>query len=296
MNDLAESSHHLPAQVGKINGHSTDTALVLDAQHIGFGTIIWRKAQNSAKQVRRWREKWARAEDVAIAARRMNEQLAVVTHELRNSVGAIRFATRLIEMNQHQPTIVERARVIIDRQASQMSRLIEDLLEVSLVRSGRFCLQRERVDLRVVAKQVVESIEPEISHRFQRLTVALPEAPVWLQADPGRLAQVLVNLLSNATKYTDKRGELRLSIEREASWVTVRVRDSGIGITRDVLPHVFEPFMQAESSVSRSEMGIGLGLALVSSIVELHGGRVTAASAGLGKGSEFTVQLPANSS
>jgi signal transduction histidine kinase len=224
----------------------------------------------------------------------MNEQLAVVTHELRNSVGAIRFATRLIEMNQREPTIVESARVIIDRQASQMSRLIEDLLEVSLIRSGRFCLQRERVDLCVVAKQAVESIEPEISHRFQRLTVALPEAPVWLQADPGRLARVLVNLLSNAAKYTDKRGELRLSIEREAGWATVRVRDSGIGMARHVLPHVFEPFMQAESSLSRSEMGVGLGLALVSSIVELHGGRVTAASAGLGKGSEFTVQLPAN--
>ena len=116
---------------------------------------------------------------------------------------------------------------------------------------------------------------------------------MWLHADPGRLAQVLVNLLGNAAKYTDKCGEVRLSVEREAGGVAIRVSDSGVGIAADVLPHVFEPFVQAESSLERCERGIGIGLALVSSLVELHGGRVCAASAGLGLGSEFTVHLPA---
>ncbi len=292
MDDLTAPSHPVPEHAGKLNGHSSSVPIVAHAQHVGLGATIWRKAQNGAARALLWRERRAHADDLAATVRVMNEQLALVSHELRNSLGAMRFATRLIEMNQRQPGLVEKARVIIDRQVAHMGRLVEDLLDESLIRGGRLCLRRERVDLRVVAKHAVESVEAEISRRHQQLTLTLPEAPVWLQADPGRLAQVLVNLLGNAAKYTDAGGKLQLSVEREAGLATIRVHDSGIGIARDVLPHVFEPFMRAESSLSRSEGGIGIGLALVRGLVESHGGHVSAASVGLGHGSEFTVHLP----
>ena len=274
-----------------MNGELANAALVGNAHHLppGPATILGLNARDGALL----REARESAKDLAALDQRILEYLPVVSHELRNSLAAIRFAARLMGMNQHEPHFARKARLVIDRQAGQMARLIDDLLEVSRSKSPFLGLRRERVDLRVIARHAVESVELEIGQRDQRLLVALPDAPVWLQGDPGRLAQVLVNLLNNAAKYTDNGGELRLSVEWEANHATVRVRDSGIGIAPDLLPHVFEPFMQAESSLPRSEMGIGIGLAVVRNLVELHGGRVTAASAGLGQGSEFTVQLPA---
>jgi signal transduction histidine kinase len=292
MYDLTEPTHQVPKLAGELNGHASNVPIVAHAHDAGLGKTMWRKAQDGATRALLWRERRAHAQDLAAAGRLMNEQLTLVSHELRNSLGTMRLATRLIELNQRHPLLVEHARVIIDRQVAHMDRLVEDLLDESLIRGGRLCLRRERVDLCVVAKHAVESVEPEISWRHQRLTLTLPEAPVWLQADPGRLAQVLVNLLGNAVKYTDVGGKLQLSVEREAGLATIRVHDSGIGIARDVLPHVFEPFMQAESSLSRSKGGVGMGLALVRGLVESHGGRVSAASAGLGHGSQFTVHLP----
>jgi signal transduction histidine kinase len=225
----------------------------------------------------------------------MMENLAVVSHELRNSVGVIRNASRVIERSPCDAHVVTQARQLIERQIGQMERLIGDLLEVSRLNGDARCLRRERVDLRVLATDASESVKPEIHRRRQRLTLVLPEAPVWLQADAGRLSQVLLNLLSNAAKYTDTGGEVRLSVEHEPDMAIICVKDSGIGIDPALLPHVFEPFMQARSALPRSEMGLGIGLALVSNLVALHGGRVTAASAGLGQGSEFTVYLPITS-
>lgn len=294
MYNPAESSHDMPGRAGKLNGRPTDGALLADAHHVDLAVISGRSSRGSAGRPRPWQEEQGRAADRAAADRRMNEHLAVVSHELRNSLGAIRIAARLMEINRSEPPVAEKARLVIERQAAQMARLIDDLLEVSLSRSAWHSLRRERVDLRVVARHAVESVELDIGQRNQRLTVALPEAPVWLQADPGRLEQVLVNLLGNASKYTTNGGELRLSVEHTADRATVRVGDSGVGIAPDILPHVFEPFMQADSSLPRSEMGIGIGLAVVRGLAELHGGRVTAASAGLGQGSEFTVHLPAS--
>jgi signal transduction histidine kinase len=276
---------------GKMNGEPANAALVADAHHLpaGPGAIRGLNAQDSALLP----EARETAKDLAALDRLIIEYLPVVSHELRNSLGAIRFAARLMEMNTHEPFFARKARLVIVRQAEQMARLIDDLLEVSRSKSPCLGLRRERVDLRVIARHAVESVELDIAQRKQRLLVALPDAPVWLQGDPGRLAQVLVNLLNNAAKYTDDGGELRLSVEWEADQATVSVRDSGIGIAPDLLPHVFESFMQAEFSLPRSEMGIGIGLAVVRGLVELHGGRVSAASAGLGLGSEFTVHLPA---
>ncbi|MDE2050451.1 MAG: HAMP domain-containing histidine kinase [Gammaproteobacteria bacterium] len=226
------------------------------------------------------------------ADRRKDEFLAMLAHELRNPLGVIRNAVGLLQREQEMTPARQRAQALIDRQVCRMTQLVDDLLDVSRIRSGRLRLQRERIDLRTVVRNAVETLEPEVSERRQQLTVALPQSPVWLQADPWRLEQVFVNLLANSSRYTDPEGELAVFMHVRNDQVVVRFRDSGIGIARDALPHVFDLFTQADAAAPRSRAGLGIGLALVRSLVALHGGRVTAASAGLGQGSEFTVRLP----
>jgi len=173
-----------------------------------------------------------------------------------------------------------------------MSRLIEDLLDGSRAASPE-SLQRRRIDLRVLVRQVIEGIELDLRRRGHQLTINLPEDPVWLDADPGRLEQVFSNLLMNAAKYSHDRGDITVTVERRLGYASVRVTDAGIGITAELLPCVFGLFVQAEPSAPDCEAGHGIGLAVVRSLVEMHGGVVTAASDGLGHGSEFTVLLPA---
>jgi signal transduction histidine kinase len=185
-----------------------------------------------------------------------------------------------------------KAGALIERQVGQMARLVEDLLDFSRVRSGHFRLRRERIDLCAVAAHAAQTVEFAMKQRRHRMTCVFPEAPVWLRADPNRLEQVFVNLLINAAKYTEAGGEVELSVEHGEDEATVRIRDTGIGIAPDVLPHVFDLFVQANPSSRRADAGLGIGLALVRSLVECHGGRVTAASAGHQHGSEFTVRLP----
>jgi len=221
-----------------------------------------------------------------------NEFLTVLSHELRNSLGAIRSAVGILRMEISAGPAVVRARALIERQVGQMTRLVEDLLDVSRVRSGQLRLQCERVDLCAVAAHAAQTVEFTMQERNLRMTTSFADAPVWLQADPTRLGQVLVNLLINAAKYTDAGGEVSLSLERDEDEAVVRIRDTGIGIDPDLLPHVFDLFVQADPSSRRAEAGLGIGLALVRSLVERHGGRVSAASAGPGLGSEFTVRLP----
>jgi signal transduction histidine kinase len=173
-----------------------------------------------------------------------------------------------------------------------MTRLVDDLLDVSRLRHGQLTLQRKRVDLCVVVNHAAQTVAFTMQERNHRMSASLPNAPLLLQADPGRLEQVFVNLLSNAAKYTNPGGRIWLSAEREQGEAVVRIRDTGIGIDPDALPHVFDLFVQADPSSRRADPGSGIGLALVRSLVERHGGRVGAASPGRGKGSEFTVRLP----
>ena len=297
MQNPAESSHDSPGRTGRLNGLPSDAALLADAHSVRLARIVGREPQNGERLPRLWQEEQQRAADRAAAHRHVSEQLVMVTHELRNCLGAVRIAASLIKLKRRQPAAAENARLVIERQAAQMAALINDLLEVALLEvsqgvAGWPPLRCERVDLRVVARHALETVAAEIGRRNQRLTVTLPEAPVWLQADAGRLEQVLVNLLGNASKYTDDAGELRLSVQHTTGEATVRVADSGTGIAPDVLPHVFDPFVQAHSSLPRVEPGIGIGLTVVRDLTEMHGGHVTAASAGLGQGSEFTVHLP----
>jgi len=292
----AESSHDSPGRASTGNGLSSDAALLPDAHSVRVARIVECEKQNGKRLPRLWQEEQQRAADRAAAGRHVSEQLVMVSHELRNCLGAIRIAASLIKLKQRQPDAAESARLVIERQAAQMAALINDLLDVALLevsqRGGGWPpLRCERVDLRVVARHALETVAAEIGRRNQRLTITLPEAPVWLQADAGRLEQVLVNLLGNASKYTADDGELRLLVQHNTGEATVNVVDSGTGIAADVLPHVFDPFVQAHS-LSRAEPGIGIGLTVVRDLTEMHGGHVTAASAGLGHGSEFTVHLP----
>ena len=231
-------------------------------------------------------------EELVDADRRKDEFLAMLGHELRNPLATIRNSIGLLQSEQAQTCAQRRAQALIDRQVRRMLRLVDDLLDVSRIRHGHLSLRRERMDLRAAVSNAVETLASEANQRRQQLSVVLPEEPVWLQADPERLEQVFVNLLANASRYTDAGGEIVISMDLQDGHAVVRMRDSGIGIAAHALPHVFELYRQADGADPRSRAGLGIGLALVSQLVQLHGGSVSAASAGPGQGSEFTVRLP----
>jgi CheY-like chemotaxis protein len=181
---------------------------------------------------------------------------------------------------------------VIERQATHMSLLLDDLMDASRVTEGKLELRRERTELAAIIDTGIETARPLIDARHQHLNVSMPELPVFLHADPLRLAQVVANLLTNAAKYSHARGYIELSASLENGGVVISVRDSGIGIEPAMLTRVFDMFSQATSALDRSEGGLGIGLAIVKGIVELHGGQVEARSAGPGRGSEFVVTLP----
>jgi signal transduction histidine kinase len=233
-----------------------------------------------------------RVEELTLANRRKDEFLAILGHELRNPLAAIHNGIRLLSHQSQGTPAPQTIEAMIERQVRRMTRLVDDLLDVSRITHGCLHLKRERIDLRDVLHQALQTLESDIKQRNHRLATALPDAPVWLQADPGRLEQVFVNLLTNASKYTDMGGELTVTMHVRDGEAVVRVRDTGIGIAPGMLPQLFGFFRQADEAAPRSQAGLGIGLALVRNLVESHGGIVTGASAGLGQGSEFTVCLP----
>jgi signal transduction histidine kinase len=218
--------------------------------------------------------------------------VAEFSHEVRSALGAIYNAAHLLRMQRSETAVAMKAGMLIERQVLRMRRLVDDLLDLTRVRSDALSLQIERVDLRVIARHAVETLQLDMNARNHRLGISLPDAPVWLLADAGRLEQILVNLLGNAAKYTDPGGHVALSVQQLGAHAIVCVRDSGIGIAPDVLPRVFDLYMQADAAARHAEAGLGIGLALVRSLAELHGGEVTASSAGLGHGSCFSLRLP----
>jgi signal transduction histidine kinase/CheY-like chemotaxis protein len=227
------------------------------------------------------------------ADRRKDEFLATLAHELRNPLAPIRQAARVARAAAATPEQQRWSTEIIERQVNHMALLLDDLLDVSRITRGTLVLRRERVALAEVIAAAVETSRPAIDARAHALQVELPTAPVWVDADPLRLAQVLGNLLNNAAKYTDRGGHIRLWTARPAAdAIAIHVRDDGIGLDDAALTRVFEMFSQVTSSIERSEGGLGIGLALVRGLVEMHGGRVEARSDGPGRGSEFVVHLP----
>ncbi|HLJ92109.1 MAG TPA: PAS domain S-box protein [Gemmataceae bacterium] len=226
------------------------------------------------------------------ADRRKDEFLATLAHELRNPLAPIRNAVQIIRAKGAPVPELQWARDVIERQVQQMTRLVDDLLDVSRITTGKIELRKERVELATVVNSAVEASRPLIEKWGHELTVELPSEPVYLDADQTRLAQVLLNLLNNAAKYTEQGGRIWLTAEREGESVVIRVKDTGIGIPQEILPRIFEMFTQVDRSLERSQGGLGIGLTLVQSLVEMHGGTVEAHSDGPGKGSEFVVQLP----
>jgi PAS domain S-box-containing protein len=237
-------------------------------------------------------EKKQAEEALRDANRRKDEFLATLAHELRNPLAPIRNAVELMRGANDDVGLMEKARSIMERQVAQMVRLVDDLLDMARITKGKLQLRQDRIELAAVVRSAIEIARPLIDVQAHELTVTLSQEPVHLEADPIRLAQVFSNLLNNAVKYTEKGGHIWLTAERQGGKVVVSVRDTGIGFTAEHLPRLFEMFSQVEPALERSQGGLGIGLALVRGLVELHGGSVEARSAGPGKGSEFTVRLP----
>src|SRR5947209_6431920 len=240
-------------------------------------------------------ERQAAEQAVALAdlARRKDEFLAMLSHELRNPLAAIHYGVKLLGRQQgHENQHQRLARTVIEHQVGQMAHCLDDLLEVGRITTGRIRLQKERMDIRGIAERALETVRPLLDERKHELSVSLPPEPIWLHADPTRLEQVVVNVLHNAAKYTDVGGRIALTIQQEDDKAVLRVRDNGTGIAAELLPRVFDLFTQADRSLDRAQGGLGIGLCVVQRLVEMHGGTVGVHSAGLRQGSEFSVRLP----
>ncbi len=227
------------------------------------------------------------------ADQRKTTFLAVLAHELRNPLAPVRNCLQLFRMQGVDRALLEQARDVMERQVGYLVRLVDDLLDVSRMMRGKVELRRARIDLATAVARAVETAQPVLDAQGQELIVTLPPSPVLLDADEVRLAQVLANLLTNAARYSEKPGRVWLTVEREGDEAIVRVRDEGVGIPPEQRERIFEAFAQVDSSPGRTHGGLGIGLTLVRSLVELHGGSVRAHSEGPGRGSEFVVRMPA---
>jgi signal transduction histidine kinase len=238
------------------------------------------------------RELQRRADELAAAERRKDQFLAMLAHELRNPLGAIANASYVLEQAGPSGPPMDRAVPVIQRQIQHLVRLVDDLLDVSRITRGKIELRKQDLDLRDAVRGAVEMTRPVIEAKEHHLTVRLPPDPLPLHADVTRLEQALGNLVRNAAKYTEPGGHIEVDAWEEDGEAVVRVKDDGIGIAPDLLPRIFDLFIQGEQSLDRSGGGLGIGLTLVRRLIEMHGGRVAAKSEGPGQGSEFVVRLP----
>jgi len=219
--------------------------------------------------------------------------LAMLAHELRNPLAPIRIAMQVMSrIGGTESPDVQKARDIVDRQVKHLTRLLDDLLDVARITSGKIELHKEPVNLATAVANALEASRGLIEEREHTLAASLPEAPVFVDADPMRLEQVIINLLNNAAKYTPPHGQIRVIARRENAEAVLRVQDNGIGIAPDLLPYVFDLFIQADRTLARSEGGLGIGLTIVRNLVEVHDGTIAVDSEGPGQGSEFVVRLP----
>lgn len=320
---------HLPLK--SKSGQRVDVEVVANAYEENQEKVIQCNIRDISERNRLQAQLAEKATEVSALHRRKDEFLAMLSHELRSPLAPMSNAVQLLALQQaSENPIQQQARNIIERQLGQLQHLVGDLLEVSRITSGRVQLRQERVAVSDIIHGAVETARPLIEQRQHELTVSLPTEPIWLQADAARLKQVIVNLLTNAAKYTEVEGHVELVVSEESGewrvasdekedsdlhpsplathhspvttsssplttpFVVIRVRDTGIGIAPELLPHIFDLFTQAERSLDRSQGGLGIGLALVQRLTELHGGTVEAHST-LGLGSEFIVRLPLGS-
>ena len=226
------------------------------------------------------------------ADRRKDEFLATLGHELRNPLAPISNSMHLLRLDRDLSPTAQRLCEVMERQIKHMMRLVDDMLEVSRITRGKIELRKEQVPLASIISSAVELSRPLIDGADHQLAITLPQDPVIVEVDSVRLTQVVANLLNNAAKYTQDGGQIWLNAHREGNEVLIAVRDTGAGIPADMLPHVFDMFAQVNRTLTRAQGGLGIGLTLVKSLVEMHGGRVRASSEGPGKGSEFLIRLP----
>ncbi len=260
-----------------------------DGRLRGFAKMLrdrteWKALQEALRQ---------RAEELAEEARRKDELLAVLAHELRNPLAPIRNALQALRRGGQDPTTSNQLLTMAERQLVHLTCLVSDLFDLARTSRGLLQLHKHAVNVSEPVRQAVEGVQPAAQERGLSLSVSLPEPPIRVKADPTRLRQVVDNLLTNAVKYTDPGGQIQLTVCREGEEMVLCVRDTGIGIAPEMLPRIFDLFVQAERRLDRSQGGLGIGLTLVRRLVEMHGGSVQAYSEGQGKGSEFVVRLPA---
>jgi signal transduction histidine kinase len=244
--------------------------------------------------VRRLNEDLSRREEALLVAdRRKDEFLATLAHELRNPLAPLLNGLNLIRLGGGDPKLVTQSREMMERQVGQMVHLIDDLLDVSRITQGKLRLRVERLDLARIVRGAIETSRPVIDERSHTLSVDLPQEPVMVDGDPTRLAQVLSNLLNNGAVYTGRGGRIDVRVECDRDWVSIRVRDNGMGMNTETLTRVFDLYTQARPTPDTPRAGLGIGLHLSKRLVEMHGGRLEATSAGPGSGSEFVIRMPA---
>jgi PAS domain S-box-containing protein len=282
---------HLPLETS--SGEQAQVEFVSNVYLVDDKRVAQCNIRDISERVRLEQKTLDQSEELSDLHRSKDEFLAMLSHELRNPLAPLMNAVQLLRQQHGTETPIQwKARSIIERQLGQLKHLVDDLLEVSRINSGRVRLRQARVGVSGIVEAALETARPLINERKHEITVSEPPEPIWLYADPARLEQVLVNLLTNAAKYTDEGGHIWLTVELEGASCVLRVRDTGVGISADLLPHIFDLFTQAERSMDRAQGGLGIGLSLVQRLVELHGGTVEAQSV-IGKGSEFIVRLPA---
>jgi len=281
-----EPTHYETVRVAK-DGRRINISLSVSPVRDDSGHIV------GASKVARDITERVQAEDALKEAdRRKDEFLATLAHELRNPLAPLSNALHILQSPGADEAQRTEARGIMARQVQQMVRLVDDLLDVSRISHGKIDLHKQRITLADAIKNALETAKPLVEENRHQLSVSLPDATLWLDADLTRLSQLFANLLNNAAKYTPPGGQLRLEATAEENNVVVRVCDTGIGIPASMLPHVFDMFTQADTSIERAHGGLGIGLTLVRTLAEMHGGSVDAFSKGTGQGSEFVVRLP----
>lgn len=283
---------HLPVQTPA--GKSTSVEFVSNVYPESHRLVAQCNVRDISERTRLEEQVRVQAAALADQNRRKDEFLAMLSHELRNPLAPILSATHLLKIQEKggENAIQQQAREVIERQVANLTRIVSDLLEVSRVVSGHIQIRLETVDFCQVVRNVNASAAPLVEGRRHQVELVLPKDPVWVMADSTRLEQIVMNLLDNAVKYTDEGGRIRIEVESKDGRAGLHIRDSGIGIAPEVIPCVFDLFMQADRSLEREHGGLGLGLSLVQRLTKLQGGSVEARSDGLGKGSEFSVWLP----